>query len=189
MFFKYPDTTRVTGAVEQNGRNDNDSATVQLTINGTVYKREVESRYLLVDFIRHEVGLKGTHIGCEHGVCGACTVLLNGNSARSCLQFAAALDGAQITTIEGIAEDGDLHPVQQAFHELHAVQCGYCTPGFLLTSIEFLRSHANPTREDIRRALVNNVCRCTGYVNIVEAVHKAASQLCHNSSEYDREQT
>ncbi len=150
---------------------------VRLTVNGKVYLREVEPRYLLADFLRHELGLKGTHIGCEHGVCGACTVLVDGKTARSCLQFAVALDGAEITTVEGIAGDGRLHPLQAAFHEHHALQCGFCTPGFLLTALEFLARCPNPTRDEIRHALVNNMCRCTGYLNIVAAVEDAAGRM------------
>ena len=150
---------------------------VRLTVNGREYLREVEPRYLLADFLRHELGLKGTHIGCEHGACGACTVLISGKTARSCLQFAIALDGAEITTVEGIAGDGPLHPVQEAFHQHHALQCGYCTPGFLLTTLEFLARNLSPTRDEIRHALVNNMCRCTGYLNIIAAVEDAAERM------------
>ena len=154
-----------------------ENTTVRLTVNGKAYERAVEPRYLLADFLRHEIGLKGTHIGCEHGVCGACTVLIDGRTARSCLQFAVAVDGAEITTVEGIAGDGPLTAVQQAFHENHALQCGYCTPGFLLTTIELLRRNPRPGRDEIRRALTNNVCRCTGYLNIIDAVADAAERL------------
>lgn len=150
---------------------------VRLTVNGKTYEREVEPRYLLVDFLRHELHLTGTHIGCEHGVCGACTVLIGGKTARSCLQFAAALDGAEITTVEGLAGDGPLTPIQEAFHQAHALQCGYCTPGMLMTTVEFLNEVPDPDREQIRDALTNNLCRCTGYVNIVEAVADAAKRL------------
>ena len=150
---------------------------VGLTVNGKRCEREVEPRYLLADFLRHELGLKGTHIGCEHGVCGACTVLLDGRTARTCLHFACAVDGAEITTVEGISAAGPLHAVQQAFHENHALQCGYCTPGFLLTTLEFLKRNPVPTRLEIRVALTNNICRCTGYVNIVKAVEDAARRL------------
>ena len=150
---------------------------VRLSVNGKRYEREVEPRYLLADFLRHELGLKGTHIGCEHGVCGACTVLLDGGTARSCLHFAAAVDGAEITTVEGISGGGPLHVVQQAFHENHALQCGYCTPGFLLTTLEFLGRNPTPTRPEIREALTNNICRCTGYLNIVKAVEAAAREM------------
>ena len=150
---------------------------VRLTVNDKEYLREIEPRYLLVDFLRHELGLKGTHVGCEHGVCGACTVLIDGRTARSCLQFAVAVDGAAITTVEGIAREQALHPVQEAFHEHHALQCGYCTPGFLLTTLEFLERNSNPTRSEIRRALLNNICRCTGYLNIIAAVESAAHRI------------
>jgi len=151
--------------------------TVRLTVNGRQYERAVEPRYLLADFLRHELHLTGTHIGCEHGVCGACTVLINGRTARSCLQFAVALDGAEITTVEGIAGDGPLHPVQEAFHEEHALQCGYCTPGMLMTTIELLARNPDPSRAEIRAALTNNICRCTGYLNIINAVENAARRL------------
>ncbi len=151
--------------------------TVRLIVNGEEREREVEPRYLLADFLRHELGLKGTHIGCEQGVCGACTVLIDGASARSCLHFAAAVDGAEITTVEGIAPTGQLHVVQEAFHTNHALQCGFCTPGFLLTVLEFLGENPDPDREAIRRALTNNICRCTGYLNIVSAVEDAARRL------------
>ncbi len=150
---------------------------VRLMVNDKEYVREIEPRYLLVDFLRHELGLKGTHVGCEHGACGACTVLIDGRTARSCLQFAVAVDGAAITTVEGIAGDETLHPVQEAFHQHHALQCGYCTPGFLLTTLEFLQRNSNPTRAEIRRALLNNTCRCTGYVNIIAAVESAAERI------------
>jgi aerobic-type carbon monoxide dehydrogenase small subunit (CoxS/CutS family) len=150
---------------------------VRVIVNGKEYRREVEPRYLLADFLRHELGLTGTHIGCEHGVCGACTVLIDGRSARSCLQFAAACEGKAITTVEGIAGEGPLHPIQAAFHECHALQCGFCTPGVLLTTLELLRHNPTPSREEIRETLVNNLCRCTGYLNIVRAVELAARRL------------
>jgi aerobic-type carbon monoxide dehydrogenase small subunit (CoxS/CutS family) len=150
---------------------------VQLTVNGKAYERLVEPRYLLADFLRHEIGLKGTHIGCEHGVCGACTVMIDGRTARSCLHFAAAVDGAEITTVEGLAGEDRLNPIQQAFHEHHALQCGYCTPGFLMTVTEFLQRNPNPSRNDIRIALTNNICRCTGYANIIDAVAAAADAM------------
>jgi carbon-monoxide dehydrogenase small subunit len=162
---------------EDRGGMSQDKVTVRMTVNGRRYAREVEPRYLLADFLRHELHLTGTHIGCEHGVCGACTVLINGRTGRSCLQFAVALDGAEITTVEGIAGDGPLHPVQEAFHAAHALQCGYCTPGFLLTTIEFLRRNPDPDRAAIRQALTNNMCRCTGYQHIVDAVEDAARRL------------
>ncbi|MPZ36283.1 MAG: 2Fe-2S iron-sulfur cluster binding domain-containing protein [Rhodospirillales bacterium] len=150
---------------------------VRLTVNGKAYERRVEPRYLLADFLRHEIGLKGTHIGCEHGVCGACTVMIDGRTARSCLHFAAAVDGAEITTVEGLASEDRLNPIQQAFHEHHALQCGYCTPGFLMTVTEFLQRNPSPSRDEIRIALTNNICRCTGYANIIEAVAAAADAM------------
>jgi carbon-monoxide dehydrogenase small subunit len=154
-----------------------EKVTVRLTVNGKAYERQVEPRYLLADFLRHEIGLKGTHIGCEHGVCGACTVMIDGRTARSCLHFAVAVEGCEIATVEGLAGDGALTPIQQAFHEHHALQCGYCTPGFLMTTTEFLQRNPAPSTEEIRQALTNNICRCTGYANIVKAVGAAAEAM------------
>jgi aerobic-type carbon monoxide dehydrogenase small subunit (CoxS/CutS family) len=150
---------------------------VTLIVNGRSYGRSIEPRYLLADFLRHELDLKGTHIGCEHGVCGACTVLIDGRSARSCLHFAIAVQGSEITTVEGLSQDGQLNELQQAFHVSHALQCGFCTPGFLMTLTEFLRANPDPSEHEIRIALTNNICRCTGYVNIVSAVGRAAERL------------
>lgn len=147
---------------------------VTLTINGKSYTRQVEPRRLLVDFIRHDVGLKATHIGCEHGVCGACTVRIDGRTARSCLHFAVAVQGAEIETLEGLSADGRLAGLQKAFHDAHGLQCGYCTPGVLLTAEEFLSENPEPSEQEIRAALSNNLCRCTGYVNIVKAIANAA---------------
>ena len=152
-------------------------AEVTLTVNGRKRSATVEPRMLLVDFLRHELGMTGTHIGCEHGVCGACTVLLDGRTARSCLHFVVAVDGAEIDTVEGIASQDQLHPIQEAFHQHHALQCGYCTPGFLMTTIELLKQNPNPDEAAIRRALTNNICRCTGYTNIIKAVAAAAAAL------------
>ncbi len=152
-------------------------AEVTLTVNGRKRSATVEPRMLLVDFLRHELGMTGTHIGCEHGVCGACTILLDGRTARSCLHFAVAVDGAEINTVEGIASQDQLHPIQEAFHQHHALQCGYCTPGFLMTTIELLKQNPNPDEAAIRRALTNNICRCTGYTNIIKAVAAAAAAL------------
>ena len=152
-------------------------AEVTLTVNGLKRSATVEPRMLLVDFLRHELGMTGTHIGCEHGVCGACTILLDGRTARSCLHFAVAVDGAEINTVEGIASQDQLHPIQEAFHQHHALQCGYCTPGFLMTTIELLKQNPNPDEAAIRRALTNNICRCTGYTNIIKAVAAAAAAL------------
>ena len=154
-----------------------DTIGITVTVNGTVHARTVEPRLLLADFLRHELGLTGTHVGCEHGVCGACTVLVDGATARSCLLFAIQLDGARITTVEGLARDGEPQPIQNAFHENHALQCGYCTPGFLATTYELLAENAEPTETEVREALSGNVCRCTGYVNIVKAVLDAARRL------------
>jgi aerobic-type carbon monoxide dehydrogenase small subunit (CoxS/CutS family) len=150
---------------------------VTLTINGEARRGLAEPRMLLADFLRHELGLMGTHIGCEHGVCGACTILIDGRTARSCLHFAVALDGAVIDTVEGLAGPDELHPIQEAFHRNHALQCGYCTSGFLLTTLEFLRRNPDPDESEVRRALTNNLCRCTGYANIVKAVTEAAAAL------------
>jgi len=150
---------------------------IKVTVNGVVRERRVEPRLLLADFLRHELELTGTHVGCEHGVCGACTVLVDGATARSCLLFAAQLDGARITTVEGLARDGEPQPIHDAFHENHALQCGYCTPGFLITVHELLAENPEPTDADVRDALSGNLCRCTGYVNIVKAVLDAAGRL------------
>lgn len=147
---------------------------IEMTLNGLRCAGEVEARVSLADFLRDDAGYTGVHLGCEHGVCGACTVLINGKTGRSCLQFAAALDGAEITTVEGIAGDGPLHPVQEAFHEAHALQCGYCTPGFLMTLVPFLAENPQPDEAAIRDVLSGNLCRCTGYQNIVDAVLLAA---------------
>ncbi len=152
-------------------------AEVTLTVNGRKRSATVEPRMLLVDFLRHELGMTGTHIGCEHGVCGACTILLDGRTARSCLHFAVAVDGSEIDTVEGVASQDLLHPIQEAFHQHHALQCGYCTPGFLMTTVELLKQNPNPDEAAIRRALTNNICRCTGYTNIIKAVSAAAAAL------------
>ncbi len=148
---------------------------VKLKINGREYSREVEDRILLVDFLRDDLGLTGTHIGCDTGHCGACTILVNGTSVKSCMLFAVQANGAELLTIEGLAPDGKLHPIQDMFSEHHALQCGYCTPGMILSSYFLLKRNPNPTEDEIRRGIEGNLCRCTGYVNIVKAV-KAASQ-------------
>lgn len=151
---------------------------VVVTVNGTRYDRQVEPRLLLSDFLRHELGLTGTHVGCEHGVCGACTVLLDGESVRSCLLFAAQADDHEITTVEGLAPSSDqLHPLQSAFREAHGLQCGFCTPGILMTMVPFLREHPSPDEPAIREALSGHLCRCTGYRHIVEAIQLAATRL------------
>ncbi|GAB3147107.1 (2Fe-2S)-binding protein [Microbispora hainanensis] len=147
---------------------------VTLTVNGVVREATVPGRRLLSDCLRHDLGLTGTHVGCEHGVCGACTVLLDGEPVRSCLTFAVTADGHEITTVEGLARDGGLSPVQRAFTERHALQCGFCTPGFLCTVTAFLRDNPVPTEEEALEAVAGNLCRCTGYQNILKAVHRAA---------------
>jgi aerobic carbon-monoxide dehydrogenase small subunit len=155
-----------------------DKRTVTVTVNGTRYEKEVEVRLTLADFIRHHLGLTGTHLGCEHGVCGACTILLDGLSARSCLMLAVQADGHDILTVEGIAPSADkLHPLQEAFRDNHGLQCGFCTPGILTTLIEFLRDNPDPTEREVRIALSGNLCRCTGYQGIVNATLDAAKRL------------
>lgn len=151
---------------------------ITLTINGQTYNSNVEARMLLSDYLRHELGLTGTHVGCEHGVCGACTVLLDGQPVRSCLMFAVQADGYELATVEGLASSTeDLHPLQQAFWEAHGLQCGFCTPGFLMTLIPFLEENPEPTEMEIREAISGNLCRCTGYKNIVEATRLAAEKM------------
>jgi aerobic carbon-monoxide dehydrogenase small subunit len=154
------------------------SISITVTVNEKEYHRTVEPRLLLSDFLRHEIGLTGTHVGCEHGVCGACTILFEGESARSCLMFAVQANGHHITTVEGLAKDKDnLHPLQQSFWEAHGLQCGYCTPGILMTLIPFLKQNPEPTEDQIRHALSGNLCRCTGYQHIVDAVKLAAEKM------------
>jgi carbon-monoxide dehydrogenase small subunit len=166
------------------------SSSITLTVNGQEYTRVVEPRLLLVDFLRHELGLTGTHVGCEHGVCGACTILLDGQAVRSCLMFAVQADGHTLSTVEGLAPSSvpplptgegasgaSLHPLQQAFWEAHGLQCGFCTPGILMTIVPFLETTPHPTEADVRAALSGNLCRCTGYQHIVDAVLLAAQKL------------
>ena len=150
---------------------------VTMTVNGTQYERFVEPRLLLADFLRHELGLTGTHVGCEHGVCGSCTILFDGKPVRSCLMFAIQAQGHEILTVESLGTPDHLHPLQAAFQEKHALQCGFCTPGFLMTLVPFLADNPQPTEAEIREAISGNLCRCTGYQHIVEAVHLAASQM------------
>ena len=150
---------------------------VQLTVNGQRREGRCETRKLLVDFLREDLGLTGTHVGCEHGVCGACTVLVNGLAARSCLMLAVQANGAELVTVEGLMKDGKLHPLQQAFHEHHGLQCGFCTPGMLLTALDFLATNPEPTEVEIRQGLSAVLCRCTGYQGIVKAVAAAAVAL------------
>jgi carbon-monoxide dehydrogenase small subunit len=148
-----------------------------VVVNGQTHRRTVEGRMLLADFLRHELRLTGTHVACAHGVCGACTIRFNGKTVRSCLLFAAQADGAEIITVEGLAGEGPLTPIQQAFHESHALQCGFCTPGILMTVTEFLQENHDPSNEEIKDAVAGNLCRCTGYVNIVKAIRHAADVL------------
>ena len=143
---------------------------ITVTVNGEDYEREVEPRMLLADFLRHELGLTGTHVGCEHGVCGACTVILNGDSVRSCLCFAIQVDRAVIETVEGLGTVDSLNPLQQSFQKHHALQCGFCTPGMLMTGVDLLRKYPLATDEQIREGLSGNLCRCTGYEHIVQAI-------------------
>jgi carbon-monoxide dehydrogenase small subunit len=150
---------------------------IALTVNGVSREGYVEPRRTLADFLRDDLGLTGTHVGCEHGVCGACTVLVNGEAVRSCLMFAVQANGQAVTTIEGLASGGALHPVQEAFWECHGMQCGFCTPGFVMSVYAFLKENPTPTEEDIRPALSGNICRCTGYQSIVEAVSLAATKM------------
>jgi aerobic carbon-monoxide dehydrogenase small subunit len=151
------------------------SKTIDVEINGERFEREVEARRLLIHFIRDDVGLTGSHVGCDTGNCGACTVLLNGTVVKSCMMLAVQADGATIETVEGLAQDGELNGLQQAFSDHHGLQCGYCTPGMLMSATALLRVNSSPDENEIRRAIQGNICRCTGYVNIVEAI-KAATQ-------------
>ena len=150
---------------------------VKLTVNGKTHEGRCEPRKLLVDFLREDLGLTGTHVGCEHGVCGACTVLVNGLAARTCLMLAVQANGSALVTVEGLMKDGKLHPLQQAFHEHHGLQCGFCTPGMLLTALDFLNTNPNPTETEIRQGISAVLCRCTGYQGIVKAVEAAAATL------------
>lgn len=151
---------------------------VRVTVNGSVYENEVEPRLTLADFLREELALTGTHVGCEHGVCGVCTVLLDGKAVRSCLMLAVQADGAEVMTVEGLLSgEGQLHPIQEAFIEAHGLQCGFCTPGFLLSTLELLGENPNPTDDEIKEALGGQLCRCTGYQSIIASVHLAASKL------------
>ena len=148
--------------------------TIRLRINGQEVEREVEVRRLLADFLRHELGLTATHLGCEHGVCGACTVMLNGESVRACLLLAVQADGGEIMTLEGLADGEKLHPLQHAFWDHHALQCGFCTSGFLMSAYDLLQKNPHPTEDEIRHGLSGNLCRCTGYTNIIKAVQAVA---------------
>lgn len=150
---------------------------LNLIVNGQTYAKQVEARLLLSDFLRHELGLSGTHVGCEHGVCGACTVLFDGEPVRSCIMFAVQANGHELHTVESLGTPNKLHPLQEAFWEKHGLQCGYCTPGILMTLKAFLRENPNPHEAEVREALSGNLCRCTGYQNIVDAALLAAEKL------------
>ena len=154
-----------------------DNERVRVTVNGVTYERSVEPRLLLSDFLRHELGLTGTHVGCEHGVCGMCTILLDGRTARSCLTFAVQADGCQIRTVEDLGRVDSLHPIQEAFWEKHGLQCGYCTPAMLMAAVELIKANPNPSRDEIRDAIGGILCRCTGYQTIVEAVELAVRRV------------
>lgn len=151
--------------------------TVSVKVNGVQYTRVSEARTLLSDFLRHELGLTGTHVGCEQGVCGTCTIILDGEPVRSCLMFAGQVDGCEIITVEGLGSIEKLHPLQEAFQEAHGLQCGFCTPGFLTTLVPFLEQNPTPTEDEIREAVSGNLCRCTGYQKIIEAVKLAAEKM------------
>ncbi|WP_067478076.1 (2Fe-2S)-binding protein [Actinomadura hibisca] len=155
---------------------------IELTVNGTLHVADAPARRLLSDFLRHDLGLTGTHVGCEHGVCGCCTVLLDGEPVRSCLTFAVTVTGRAVTTVEGLAApDGTMSPVQRAFQKCHALQCGFCTPGFLCTVTALLRDTPHPTEEEVIEGISGNLCRCTGYQNIVKAVHRAAALIAEEA--------
>ena len=150
---------------------------ISINVNGVDHHDEVEPRLLLVHYLRELLGLTGTHVGCETSICGACTILVDGQAVKSCTMFAVQADGANITTIEGLATNGDLHPMQEGFWEQHGLQCGYCTPGMIITATQLIDRNPNPTREEIRHGLEGNLCRCTGYQHIVEAVENAAKKV------------
>jgi carbon-monoxide dehydrogenase small subunit len=155
---------------------------ISLKLNGESHTTEVESRLLLVHLIREDLNLTGTHIGCDTTSCGACTVIMNGRPVKSCTVFAVQADGAEIATVEGLAQNGNLHPIQEGFMEKHGLQCGYCTPGMMMTSVALLKDNPSPTEEEIRWGISGNLCRCTGYVNIVKAVQYAASKMKGDSN-------
>jgi carbon-monoxide dehydrogenase small subunit len=150
---------------------------IEITVNGKRYQHEVEPRMLLVEFIRETLALTGTHVGCDTSYCGACTIILNGEAIKSCTLLAVQADGGEVLTVEGLEQDGELHPIQQAFSECHGLQCGYCTPGMLMSTLALLAENPDPTVKDIRKRLGGNVCRCTGYQNIIKSVHSAAKQV------------
>jgi aerobic-type carbon monoxide dehydrogenase small subunit (CoxS/CutS family) len=150
---------------------------VQLKVNGKPYVGRCEPRKLLADFLREDLGLTGTHVGCEHGICGVCTIFFNGEAARSCIMLAVQANGAELVTIEGLAKDGKLHPMQQAFHENHGLQCGFCTPGMLIAALDFLRTNPSPTEDEVREGISSVLCRCTGYRDIVRSVMAGAAAM------------
>lgn len=154
-----------------------DRRTITVSVNGKDHSREIETRMTLADFLRHELNLTGTHVGCEHGVCGACTVLVEDVSARACLMLAVQCDGARVATVESLAQDGKLNVLQDAMQEFHGLQCGFCTPGVLMTLTEFLRDNADPTEDEVREVLTGNLCRCTGYQGMVDAALAAAKRM------------
>jgi aerobic carbon-monoxide dehydrogenase small subunit len=162
---------------------DDDVVTIRLAVNGVTHHVVVEPRRLLADVLREDLGLTGTNIGCEHGVCGSCTVLVDGQSVRSCLMFAVQANGHEVMTVEGLSRAGEMHPLQKAFWEQQGLQCGFCTPGFLMTAYELLQHNPNPSEEEIRSALSGNICRCTGYQHIVNAVRAAAQSLAQTTAE------
>ncbi|MEE9549651.1 MAG: (2Fe-2S)-binding protein [Candidatus Binatia bacterium] len=152
---------------------------IRVRVNGVEYERAVEARLLLSDFLRESIGLTGTHVGCEHGICGCCTLMVDGMTVRSCLMFAVQANGAEVTTVEGLADDGKLHPLQEAFWDNHGLQCGFCTPGMLFSALELLNENPRPTDKEIREGISGTICRCTGYYHIVEAVKAAAQKMTH----------
>jgi aerobic carbon-monoxide dehydrogenase small subunit len=154
---------------------------IEVKVNGKMRKASVPARLLLSDFVRQDLTLPGTHVGCEHGVCGACTILVNDEPVRSCLMFAAQVDGAEITTVESMGKASSLHPIQQAFWEEHGLQCGFCTPGMLMIAQDLLKKNPNPTEDEVRDVVSDNLCRCTGYQNIVNSIMKAAAKLRETS--------
>jgi aerobic carbon-monoxide dehydrogenase small subunit len=159
-----------------------DPVSIRLTVNGERFEGRCEPRKLLVDFLREDLGLTGTHVGCEHGVCGACTIHFNGEAARSCIMLAVQADGAELATIEGLAKDGVFHPLQQAFHENHGLQCGFCTPGMLMVALDFLRLNPAPSEAEIRDAISAVLCRCTGYRDIVRSIAAGAAAMRKNGA-------
>jgi carbon-monoxide dehydrogenase small subunit len=162
---------------------DRPTREVTLSVNGEELSTTVEPRLKLSDFLRQECGLRGVRVGCEHGVCGACTVLVDGKTTKSCLTYAVQVDGAEVTTVEGLSADGDLHPIQEAFHQEHALQCGFCTSGFMMATKELLDRNPSPDEEDIEEGLADNICRCTGYQNIYTAVDCAAEEMIEAPSD------